>query len=74
MTHIEIASCEDAGTIKTNQSSLRYVTDCKAFLNDEWRMGFWQWVEDTIEFKLRIPEIEEEDAPHPPQRSNSIRP
>ena len=24
-------------------------------------MGFWQWVEDTIELKRRIPEIEEED-------------
>jgi hypothetical protein len=25
-------------------------------------MGFWQWVEDTIEMKHTIPEIEEEDA------------
>ena len=24
-------------------------------------MGYWQWVEDLIEFKLVIPEIEEED-------------
>ena len=24
-------------------------------------MGFWQWIEDTIEMKDKIPEIEEED-------------
>jgi hypothetical protein len=26
-------------------------------------MGFWQAVEDTMEFKTKIPEIEEEDHP-----------
>jgi hypothetical protein len=26
-------------------------------------MGFWQWVEDTMEMKRVIPEIEEEDSP-----------
>jgi hypothetical protein len=30
-------------------------------LAKEWRMGFWQWIEDTIELKDKIPEIEEED-------------
>ena len=24
-------------------------------------MGFWQWMEDTIEMKVKLPEIEEED-------------
>jgi hypothetical protein len=32
-------------------------------IEEEWRMGFWQWVEDSIEMKQTIPEIEEEDAP-----------
>jgi hypothetical protein len=31
-------------------------------LAKEWRMGFWQWIEDTMEMKTSIPEIEEEDA------------
>lgn len=26
-------------------------------------MGFWEWVEDTIEMRTKIPEIEEEDHP-----------
>jgi hypothetical protein len=39
-----------------------YVSDCEAIIKQEWRMGFWQWVEDTMEMKRVIPEIEEEDV------------
>jgi hypothetical protein len=55
----ETASCEEAG--KTNEAARIYIVDCKAIVDKEWRMGFWQWVEDTIEMKRTIPEIEEED-------------
>jgi hypothetical protein len=55
-----IAACEEAAS--TNPEALRYVTECKAILDEEWRMGFWQWVEDTMEMKRKIPEIEEEDV------------
>ena len=58
----ETASCEDADVVKTNKEARLYVADCKAIIDEEWRMGFWQWVEDTIEMKHTIPEIEEEDA------------
>jgi hypothetical protein len=63
MTYLEIGSCEDAKLVKANEKARLYVADCKAILDDEWRMGFWQYVEDTIELKQTIPEIEEEDAP-----------
>ncbi len=55
----ETASCEAAA--KTNEEAGRYVVECKAIIDKEWRMGFWQWVEDTIEMTRTIPEIEEED-------------
>jgi hypothetical protein len=55
----ETASCEAAA--KTNEEARVYVVECKAIIDKEWRMGFWQWVEDTIELKRTIPEIEEED-------------
>src|SRR5437867_12309612 len=54
-----IAACGDAA--RTNEEAPVYLSDCKAILDQEWRMGFWQWVEDTIEMKRRIPEHEEED-------------
>jgi len=57
----ETAFCEDAA--KTNREARIYIEDCKAIIAEEQRMGFWQWVEDTIELKMRIPEIEEEDLP-----------
>lgn len=49
--------------INTNEEVLAYMAERNAILAEEWRMGFWQWVEDTIEMKTSIPEIEEEDAP-----------
>jgi hypothetical protein len=55
----ETASCEEAA--KTNEAARIYIVDCKAIIDKEWGMGFWQWVEDTIEMKRTIPEIEEED-------------
>lgn len=62
MSAMEIGSCEDADAVKTNEEARLHVADCRAILDDEWRMGFWQWVEDTIELKRTIPEHEEEDA------------
>ncbi len=49
--------------INTNEEVRAYMAERNAILAKEWRMGFWQWVEDTIEMKTSIPEIEEEDAP-----------
>ena len=49
-----------------------YSTASHAILADEWRMGYWQWIEDTIEMKSKIPEIEEEDY-HPPVGTNNAR-
>jgi hypothetical protein len=59
--HFETAFCEDADIVKANEEARLYVAECRAIIEDEWRMGFWQWVEDTIEMKRAIPEIEEED-------------
>ena len=56
-----ISACEEVAS--TNQDARLYLTESKAILDEEWRMGFWQWVEDTMEMKSKIPEIEEEDAP-----------
>lgn len=48
----------------TNEEVRLYSAESHAILAEEWRMGFWQWVEDTIEMKDNIPEFEEEDY-HP---------
>lgn len=55
----ETAACEDAA--KTNEEARLYIVSCKAIIDKEWEMGFWQWVQDSIEMKGTIPEIEEED-------------
>jgi hypothetical protein len=47
--------------VTTNEEVRRYSAESHAILAEEWRMGFWQWVEDTIVMKDKIPEIEEED-------------
>ena len=47
--------------IDTNEEVRLYLSERNAILAKEWRMGFWQFVEDTIEMKRTIPEIEEED-------------
>lgn len=54
-----IAACEAAAG--TNEEAQLYIADCKSILGEERRMGFWQWIEDTIEMKRTIPEIEEEN-------------
>jgi fumarate reductase subunit D len=46
--------------IETNEEVRLYLAERNAILAKEWRMGFWQWVEDTIEMKSKIPEHEEE--------------
>jgi hypothetical protein len=55
----------------TNNEVRRYSAESHAILADEWRMGYWQWIEDTIEIKIKIPEIEEEDY-NPSEATNSI--
>jgi hypothetical protein len=47
--------------VTTNVEVRRYSAESHAILAEEWRMGFWQFVEDSIEFKSVITEIEEED-------------
>ena len=49
---------------RTNKEVQAYLAERNAILSQEWRMGFWQWVEDTIEMKSKIPEHEEEDYHH----------
>ena len=56
---------------RTNQEVRIWLAERNAILGAEWRMGFWQWVEDSIEMKHKIPEIEEEDF-HPVQTTNAI--
>jgi hypothetical protein len=53
-------ACEDVA--RTNEEARVYIAECKALLDEEWNMGFWQWVEDTIEMKRTIPEHEEENS------------
>jgi len=65
----ETAFCGDAA--KTNEEARIYTEDCKAIIAEEWRMGYWQWVEDTMELKQRIPEIEEEDFKPIEQATNN---
>ena len=50
--------------VTTNEEVRLYSAESHAILAEEWHMGFWQWIEDTIEMKIKIPEIEEEDY-HP---------
>jgi hypothetical protein len=58
-------------TIDTNEEVRLYLAERNAILGKEWRMGFWQWVEDTIEMKDKIPEYEEEDY-HPTPATNEV--
>jgi hypothetical protein len=57
--HLWFPGAEDIE--RTNQEVRAYMVERNVILSEEWRMGFWQWVEDTIEMKRTIPEIEEED-------------
>jgi hypothetical protein len=51
----------NSNTINTNEEVRVYMAERNAILAKEWQMGFWQCVEDTMEFKSTIPEFEEED-------------
>lgn len=53
----------ESDEIRHSQEVSNYLAERNAILGEEWNMGFWQWVEDSIEFKQSIPEIEEEDRP-----------
>jgi hypothetical protein len=55
----ETSACEEAA--ETNEEARLYIVACKDTIDKEWKMGFWHWVQDTIEMKRTIPEIEEED-------------
>jgi hypothetical protein len=69
--HLWFPGAEDIE--RTNQEVRAYLAERNAILSDEWRMGFWQWVEDTIEMKSKIPEHEEEDF-HPTAGTNTVPP
>ncbi len=57
----ETASCGDADVVKTNKEIRLYLAECQSIIDEEWRMMFWQWVEDTMEMRFTVPEIEEEN-------------
>ena len=56
--------------VTTNEEVRLYSTESHAILAEEWRMGFWQGIEDAIEMKDKIPEIEEED--YRPAATNGV--
>lgn len=47
--------------IDTNEEVRLWLAERNAILSKEWQMGFWHWVQDVIEIRRTIPEIEEED-------------
>jgi len=57
----ELSSCDDAA--RTNQEAHLYLADCRSLLSKIDGMGFWQYIEDTLERKKTVPEYEEEDRP-----------
>jgi hypothetical protein len=67
--HIWFPGAEDIE--RTNQEARSFLAERNAILSGEWRMGFWQWVEDTIEMKKKIPEHEEEDF-YPRAATNAV--
>ena len=67
--HLWFPGAEDIE--RTNQEVRAYLAERNAILSEEWRMGFWQWVEDTIEMKQKIPEHEEQDS-HPAVTTNEV--
>jgi hypothetical protein len=50
----------EADAVKTNEEVRVYMAERNAILDKEWRMGYWQWVEDRMERKKIIPEFVEE--------------
>ena len=56
---------------RTNEEVRVWLAERNAIVSEEWRMGYWQWIEDTIEMKSKIPEIEEEDY-HSSEATNGI--
>lgn len=61
----------DSDAIKTSKEVRLYLAERNAILGEEWRMGFWQAVEDTIEMKSKIPEHEEENY-HTTDATNGV--
>ena len=56
--------------VTTNAEVRLYSAEGHAILAEEMAHVFWQWIEDTIEMKDKIPEIEEED--HHPAATNGV--
>jgi len=50
-----------SGEVTSIEEVRRYSAESHAILSEEWQMGYWQFIEDSIEFKSVIPEIAEED-------------
>jgi hypothetical protein len=51
-------------TIRTNEEVRQYFKERNVILGKIWAMGYWQYIEDTIERKSLPPEIQEEDEDH----------
>jgi uncharacterized membrane protein SirB2 len=56
---------------RTNEEVRVWLAERNAIVSEEWRMGYWQCIEDMIEMKTKIPEFEEEDY-HPSEATNGI--
>ena len=67
--HLNFPNSDDVE--RTNEEVRVWLAERNAIVSEEWRMGYWQWIEDTIEMKSKIPEIEEEDY-HPSEATNGI--
>jgi len=50
--------------IETNREIQAYLAERNAILGKEWAMGYWQFIEDAMEFNDPPPEIQEEDVSH----------
>ena len=60
ISYFETAFCVDSA--KTNKEASVYIEECNGILDEEGHMGFWQWIEDAIEFQWSTPGIEEENV------------
>jgi hypothetical protein len=55
---LELSFCNAAA--RTNEEARLYMAECTAVVDEVWRMGFWVWIEDTIEMRRLIPGIKED--------------
>lgn len=67
--HLNFPDSDDVE--RTNEEVRVWLAERNAIVSAEWRMGYWQWIEDTMEMKGNIPEIEEEDY-YPSKATNGI--